>query len=304
MKVLLIGHGYVGSYLRPIVEAAGHDVVICDQNLQRITGVPFAMRCRYQELSFGDFRDFDVILWFAGHSSVPMSLSDPDGAVANNCLDLLQLARRKPSRTRLIYASTASVYSAEIEAGADAPPPELSEAETKLSPVNPYDCSKISFDALARCFAENVVGLRLGTVCGYSPQLRGELVFNAMNRAAITERAVSVANPKSWRNILFLDDLAHYVTALIEADGALPAILNAGSYNLTIGELAATIAQYHDVPIIRRADTKTYSFRMNCALIKSICGAPPRTTLTDRCRDFTAALTAASDRSDTMAMAS
>lgn len=304
MKVLLIGHGYVGSFLRPVVEAAGHDVVVCDQNLQRITGVPFALRCRYQELSFGDFRDFDVILWFAGHSSVPMSLADPDGAVANNCLDLLQLARRKPSRTRLIYASTASVYSAEVEAGVDAPPPELSEAETKLSPVNPYDCSKISFDALARCFAENVVGLRLGTVCGYSPQLRGELVFNAMNRAAINERAVSVANPKSWRNILFLDDLAHYVTALMNAEGELPPILNAGSYNLTIGELAATVAQYHGVPIIRRADTKTYSFRMNCGLIKSICGAPPRVSLADRCRDFTDAIASVSREPASMAMAS
>ena len=304
MKVLLIGHGYVGSFLRPILESAGHDVVTCDQNLQRIIGLPMAMRCRYQELAFGDFRDFDVILWFAGHSSVPMSLADPDGAVANNCLDLLQLARRKPSRTRLIYASTASVYSAEVEAGIDAPPPELSEAETKLSPVNPYDCSKISFDALARCFAENVVGLRLGTVCGYSPQLRGELVFNAMNRAAIHDQAVGVANPRSWRNILFLDDLAHYVTALIEADGNVPAILNAGSYNLMIGELAATVAQFHDVPIVRRPDTKTYSFRMNCELIRSICGAPPPASLIDRCRDFTAAVAPQSSTPATMALAS
>lgn len=304
MKVLLIGHGYVGSFLRPVVEAAGHDVVTCDQNLQRISGLPLAMRCRYQELAFGDFRDFDVILWFAGHSSVPMSLADPDGAVANNCLDLLKLARRKPSRTRLIYASTASVYSAELEAGVDTPPPELSEAETKLSPVNPYDCSKISFDALARCFAENVVGLRLGTVCGYSPELRGELVFNAMNRAAINDGAVGVANPQSFRNILFLDDLAHYVTALIAAEGTLPAILNAGSYNLTIGELAATVAEYHGVPIVRRADTKTYSFRMNCNLIQSICGAPPHATLTDRCRDFTAALVATPRIPAAMALAS
>lgn len=289
MKVLLIGHGYVGSFLRPILETAGHDVVTCDQNLQRLLRVPMAMRCRYQELAFGDFRDFDVILWFAGHSSVPMSLSDPDGAVANNCLDLLKLARRKPSRTRLIYASTASVYSAELDAGSDQAPPELSEAETKLSPVNPYDCSKISFDALARCFAENVVGLRLGTVCGHSPQLRGELVFNAMNRMAIEERCVAVANPQSWRNILFLEDLAHYVCKLVQSEDALPPILNTGSFNLTIGELAETVAAFHGVPVVRRADTKTYSFRMNCDLIRSLCSAPPAVSLVDRCAQFKSA---------------
>lgn len=289
MKALLIGHGYVGSFLRPILEADGHDVVVCDQDLRRIADVPVAIRCRYQELAFSDFRDFDVILWFAGHSSVPASLKDPDGAVANNCLDLLQLARRKRATTRLIYASTASVYSIEQHAGSAQPPPELSESETKLSPVNPYDCSKISFDALARCFAENVVGLRLGTVCGYSPELRGELIFNAMNLMAMNEGCVAVSNRQAWRNILFLSDLAYYVCQLIRTPGTLPPILNAGSVNLTVDSLATSIAHFHNVPIIARPDGKTYSFRMNCKLIQSICGVPQAYSLRERCAEFKAA---------------
>lgn len=291
MKALLIGHGYVGSFLRPILEAEGHDVVVCDQNQQRIANVPVAIRCRYQELAFSDFRDFDVILWFAGHSSVPASLKDPDGAVANNCLDLLQLARRKRATTRLIYASTASVYSTEQRAGCEQPPLELSESETKLSPVNPYDCSKISFDALARCFAENVVGLRLGTVCGHSPELRSELIFNAMNLMAMNEGCVAVSNRHAWRNILFLNDLAYYVSQLVKTQQVLPPILNAGSFNLTVDSLAKTIAQFHDVPVVARPDGKTYSFRMNCRLIQSICGTPPAYSLRERCAEFKAAKT-------------
>ncbi|MEQ1715199.1 MAG: NAD(P)-dependent oxidoreductase [Hyphomicrobium sp.] len=291
MNVLLVGHGYVGSFLRLRLEAAGQTVAVCEQNVQRVAGLPLAIRCRYQELACSDFREFDAILWFAGHSSVPMSLSDPDGAMNNNCLDLLQLARRKPARTRLIYASTASVYSTELDAGQPFPPPELSERETKLSPVNPYDCSKISFDALARCFAENVVGLRLGTVCGYSPQLRGELVFNAMNLMAMQKMCVAAANRQAWRNILFLDDLAHYVCALLETKEPIPPILNAGSLNLTIGELAEAVSSFHRVPIVMQPDGKTYSFRMNCDLIQSICGKPEAASLHHRCADFTAACT-------------
>ncbi len=288
MRVLQIGHGYVGSYVRPHLEAAGHDVVVCEQNLQRIARVPFAMRCRYQELAFNDFREFDVIVWLAGHSSVPMSVSDPDGAVANNCLDLLKLARRKLASTRLIYASTASVYSTELGADSSAPPPELSESETKLSPVNPYDCSKISFDALARCFAENVIGLRFGTVCGMSPQLRGELIFNAMNRMAIEDGCVAVANARAWRNILFLDDLAGYVCRLVESADTLPAILNTGSLNITVGDLAQSIAAFHGVPIVVKPDSKTYSFRMDCRRIQALCGAPRAASIAERCAEFKA----------------
>lgn len=288
MNVLLIGFGYIGSYLYPRLTAAGHDVVVCDRRLEGLAGVDAALPCAYQELTVKDFREFDVILWFAGHSSVPMSIKDPDGAVANNCLDLLSLARRKLPQTRLIYASTGSVYSTELSDALSVPPPELAENETKLSPVNPYDCSKISFDALARCFASNVVGLRLGTVCGHAPKLRAELIFNAMNRSAIERRFVPVANVHAWRSILFLDDLAHYVLALMEVRDELPQIINAGTQNVTIGELALAIADFHGVPTVRQPDAKTYSFRMNCDRMRALCGPPRSVSIAQRCKEFSA----------------
>jgi UDP-glucose 4-epimerase len=292
MRLLLIGHGYVGAYLRGYLDAAGADVTVCEQAVDRLAGVARAVHCRYQELSISDLAGFDVILWFAGHSSVPMALKDPDGAIANNCLDLLQLAKRKPMHTRLIYASTGSVYSVEADA-ASAPPPVMDEAQTLLNPVNAYDCSKISFDALARCFVHATTGLRLGTVCGYSQQLRTELIFNAMNCAALREGRVRVANRKSYRSILFLDDLAHYVSALLQAREPLPPILNAASCHLSIGALADAIAAFHRVPVETMPDTRTYSFRMSCGRIDALCGSPPPATLAQRCAAFRDALLAA-----------
>lgn len=296
MRVLLIGHGYVGAHLRPRLEAAGVRVAVCDQERARLAGVAHAVHCRYQELSINDLASFDVVVWLAGHSSVPMALKDPDGAIANNCLDLLQLAKRKPLQTRLIYASTGSVYSVETDA-AGAPPPITDETQTLLNPVNAYDCSKISFDALARCFAHGVTGLRLGTVCGYSPHLREELVFNAMNCAALREGRVRVANRNSYRSILFLDDLAHYVLRLLEIADPLAPILNAASCHLSIGTLADAVAAFHCVPVEAMPDTRTYSFRMHCGRIEALCGAPPPATLEQRCADFCRALLAAADAS-------
>ena len=285
MKILLVGHGYVGAYLRPVLTQAGLDVSVCDQNVERLAGLPNAMRCRYQELTISDLADFSVILWFAGHSSVPMSLRDPDGALANNCLDLLHFARRKQLNARLIYASTASVYSV-MMSDDGAAPQALDESETRLDPVNPYDCSKISMDALARCFANAITGLRLGTVCGTSPYLRGELIFNAMNIAAMRDGFVQLRNRKSYRNILFLEDLAHYLLRLIELHEDLPPILNTGSLNVSIGELADGIAAFHGVPVVDHGDTLTYSFQMNCRKIQSLCGAPRPMSIAERCAQF------------------
>ena len=74
MRILLIGHGYVGSYLRPCLEEAGCRVIVCEQAVDRLAGVAGAVHCRYQDLTIGDLASFDTILWFAGHSSVPMAL--------------------------------------------------------------------------------------------------------------------------------------------------------------------------------------------------------------------------------------
>lgn len=285
MKILLVGHGYVGSFLLPVLTRAGLNVSVCDQNLDRLAGVRNALRCRYQELTIADLADFNVILWFAGHSSVPMSLRDPDGALANNCLDLLHFARRKQTDARLIYASTASVYSS-LVAEDGTPPPPMNETETRLDPVNPYDCSKISMDALARCFANAVTGLRLGTVCGTSPFLRAELIFNAMNIAAMRDGFVQVRNRNSYRNILFLEDLAHYLVQLMKRADDLPPILNTGSLNTSIGHLAEEIAAYHGVPVVDHGNGATYSFQMNCDRINALCGAPRPMTIAERCASF------------------
>jgi UDP-glucose 4-epimerase len=168
----------------------------------------------------------------------------------------------------------------------------MDETETLLNPVNPYDCSKISFNSPARCFATAVTGLRLGTVCGFSPQLRAELIFNAMNRTALGEGRVRVANPGSHRNILFLDDLAHYVLGLLKLSGTLPPILNAGSLNLSVGELGRAVAAFHRVPVEALPGSKTYSFRMNCAHMHALCGPPRAASLAERCAELVAGLLA------------
>lgn len=281
MKILLVGHGYVGSYLLQFLKQQGIDVTCCDEH----QGAPaVAIRSKYQALTAEQLAPFDTILWFAGHSNVPMSIKDPEGALANNCLDLLEFAKRKRPDAKMIYASTGSIYSFDASQ-ADSGPMMLKESETRLNPVNPYDCSKVAFDAIATCFTENLTGIRMGTVAGVSPRTNPVLIFNSMNLAAINDKCVRVANSHASRGILFLEDLAFYMSRLIRKD-ALPRILNAASTHLTVGALATQISDFYGVEVIKQPDSHTYSFQMDCSAIHELCGQPAVKTIAERCDDF------------------
>jgi nucleoside-diphosphate-sugar epimerase len=285
MNILLVGYGYLGSFLRPRLEDAGHRVAVCDHGAGRLAGVTTAISAPYQALTQGDLSEFEAILWFAGHSGVGRSSNDPHGAVANNCFDLLTLAQRKSAATRLIYASSASVYSV-FHANPHWAPPTLAESDARLAPTNAYDASKAAFEALAPAFTDNCTGLRLGTVSGCGPRLRRDLVFNAMNLSAVEHGHVVLANGHAHRTILFLDDLAYYVLQLLALPAALPSVLNVGSFNLSIAELAFRIASFYKVPVVAAPDSPTYSFRMDWEKLRSLAGSPVALSLEARCEQF------------------
>ena len=139
-----------------------------------------------------------AVLWFGGHSSVTQSIQDPNGAVTNNCLNLFSFAKKLHPDTKFIYASTASLYSVtgkKVEPSSEA-------IEANIPSQNPYDMSKFAFDFLAKNFIENFYALRMGTLAGYSPNLRQELVFNAMNLSAVRKGEVRLKNSESASGLI------------------------------------------------------------------------------------------------------
>ena len=284
-KILLIGYGYIGSYLYNYLSNQGLQITVCDRSSENIKGLNNTIASPYQALQTEELSKFDAILWFAGHSSVPASIEDPDGALKNNCLDLFAFANKKPDHIRMIYASTASIYSV-LQQGKSFIPPLLSETEARLNPVNPYDCSKVAFDALASSFLTNITGLRLGTLCGHSPRLRRELIFNSMNIAAINEGIVRVANPNAYRSLLFLSDLAHYIEKILISTTASPKILNTASLNISIGDIANEIAATHHAKVDLQPDSQTYSFQMDCSIIDSLYTPPRKKSIANQCLEF------------------
>lgn len=282
-NILLIGGcGYIGSYIYQQLESNGFSVTVVDQ-LNR--GNPLQLKVvedDYANLDDHFLRQFDAVLWFGGHSSVGQSIADPDGAVANNCLNLFSFAKRLSAHTKFIYASSGSLYSTRLT-------PATPASENSLASIpsqNAYDISKFAFDYLAKSFLNNFYALRMGTLAGYSPNLRPELVFNAMNIAAATTGHLRLKNSDSHRTILFLSDLWALIHKILITQQQ-PGFYNAGSLSFKMGELAHGIASTWNAQVIYEGDSDTYSFLLDTTRMKAICGNDlARTDLSQRCHEF------------------
>lgn len=274
-RVLLIGAaGYVGSYLTgELAERTPWAIDTCD--VRELANGEIPTYCiRHQDIPTSELGKYSTILFFAGVSSVPQATSDPSAALAENCVDLLGLVERLLPTQRLIYASSASVYSHPALVAGSHTIQLSSESAPLARPMNPYDASKSAFDMAVPLLGKATTGLRMGTVCGYSPRLRPELVFNSMVIDSSRRAQVSVRNGHAWRALLFLGDLLELVIALVATDGPLPTTLNAGSVNITIGHLANRLAQFFDASLRELPDTSTYSFALDFSVARSI--APVR----------------------------
>lgn len=280
MKILLIGGlGYVGSFLHDFLNSKGHQVDICDDGRRSnksnaYVKYPF----NYNNLTSKLLANYDSILWFAGHSSVGASNLDPIGAIENNAIALIGLLKKIPSEEiKFLYASSASLYTGYVD---------YANEMLKVAPNdNPYDISKFAFDYLANQYHKNIFGLRMGTICGYSINLRKELVFNKMCLDAYFSKEINVANPKSERSLLFLVDLIEIINILMNSSKAKPGIYNALSCNTSIGDLSKLIADYFNANIKMQPDSPTYSFRMNIDKIKEI-GFLPKQSVNDHLIQF------------------
>lgn len=282
-RILLVGGcGYIGSYLYTRLIDFGFKVDVVDQ-LRR--GNPLGLEIiedDYANLPISYLEQFDVVLWFAGHSSVSQSVNDPNGALTNNCLNLYAFASKLRQKTKFIYASSGSLYSTNSH-------PILPATESSLVNIpsqNAYDISKFAFDYLAKTFLTNYYGLRMGTLCGYSPNLRPELVFNAMNISAVTTGCVNLKNSESFRTILFLDDLWELVLKIILTPQQ-SGFYNAGSVSFKMGELAHLVAKKWGAQVLYQGETDTYSFLLDTTRMKAICGNAIQTpNLSSICEDF------------------
>src|ERR1700749_328056 len=123
---------------------------------------------------------------------------------------------KKAGVRRYIYASSCSVYGYTEN--------ELYDETRQVTSAYPYGISKLQGEQAVMNMADknfSVIALRKGTVCGYSPRMRLDLIVNAMFKSALKDGIIHVSNPAIWRPILSIDDATTAYIRAIEADPSL-----------------------------------------------------------------------------------
>ena len=237
MRILIAGGaGYVGSVLIPKLLDRGYKVDVVDlfwfgNHLPRQVGV---LDRDIFQLSVEDLEPYEQVIFLAGLSNDPMAEYSPNKNFVFNAAAPSYLAyiAKKAKVRRYIYASSCSVYGYTEN--------ELYDETRPVTSSYPYGISKLQGEQAAMQLADenfSVISLRKGTISGYSPRMRLDLIINTMFKNAMTDRTITINNPSIWRPILSINDAATAYIRAVEANPKISGIFNVASGNYTVGEV-------------------------------------------------------------------
>ncbi len=237
MKILIAGGaGYLGSVLVPRLLDRGYEVDVVDlfwfgNHLPHQAGI---IRKDIFDISVDDLRCYQQVVFLAGLSNDPMAEYSPSQNFIFNAAAPAYLAyvAKNAQVKRYVYASSCSVYGYTDN--------ELFDENRPVSSSYPYGISKLQGEqAVMNLLDDNfsVISLRKGTVSGYSPRMRLDLIINTMFKNGVRNREITVNNPSIWRPILSIEDAANAYIRAIEASDRISGIFNIASGNYTVGEV-------------------------------------------------------------------
>ena len=237
MRLLVAGGaGYVGSALIPRLLERGYFVDVVDlfwfgNNLPAETGL---LSKDLFEVTVEDLKDYDQVIFLAGLSNDPMAEYSPSKNFVYNAAAPAYLAytAKRAGVKRYIYASSCSVYGYTVN--------ELYDETRPVASAHPYGISKLQGEQAVMNLADDrfsVMALRKGTISGYSPRMRLDLIVNTMFRTALQEGVITINNPSIWRPILAMEDAISAYIRVLEAHESISGIFNIASGNYTVGEV-------------------------------------------------------------------
>ncbi len=237
MRILIAGGaGYIGSALIPKLLERGYDVSVVDL-FWFGNSLPEQVNILHKDifdLQASDLSDFNQVIFLAGLSNDPMADFSPAKNFVFNASSPAYLAyiAKKAGVNRYIYASSCSVYGYTEN--------ELFDEDQPVSSAYPYGISKLQGERAVMQMVDkdfSVISLRKGTVSGYSPRMRFDLIINTMFKCAMQTGVIRVNNPTIWRPFLSIDDAVMAYTRAVEANESLSGIFNIASGNHTVGEI-------------------------------------------------------------------
>lgn len=241
-KILLIGgNGYIGSKLFPYLTNLNHDVDVVDTCWYGQT-IENTIVKDYRDLSRDFLSKYKTIILLAGHSSVKMSEGDLTSCFHNNVTNFVELLEKINDSQKLIYASSSSVYGS---VGGKT----VTENYYGFKPYNQYDISKHCIDLYAEKSDVEFYGLRFGTLNGYAPVTRTDVMINAMTSSAIDDGEIKLYIKNIMRPILGINDLCRAIEIIVNCEEDKRGLYNIASFNKTAEQIAYEVSDVLGVKV-------------------------------------------------------
>lgn len=296
-KILLVGGaGYVGSVLAEELLERGYAVKILDRLYYGEDGLR-DIHDRV-ELVVGDMRTtwpgvlegVDAVVNVGGLSNDPTAEYNPQANYEMNTVATRTLAEfcKEQGVRRYIFASSCSIYDRGV--GND----EKDVLQDETSAVHPraaysrskYDAERYLLEMANDTFCPVI--LRKGTIYGFSPRMRYDLVVNTFVKDAMSRGVLTLHyGGEMWRPLVDVRDVARAYIACLEADedNVRGEIFNVSFQNVRISELALRVREaLRSVGV--QADIRpdygykgVRSYRVSARKIQRVLGMYPKVTI-------------------------
>jgi nucleoside-diphosphate-sugar epimerase len=291
MRLLVAGGaGYVGSRLVPALVERGYDVEVIDL-FWFGNRLPPDVRFRAQDLftvTAANLAGVDQVIFLGGLSNDPMAEFDPSqNFIANGALPAyLAFVAKRAGVKRLVYASSCSVYGYTDD--------QLYTENDPVTCAYPYGISKLQGERAALQLQDedfSVISLRQGTVCGWSPRMRFDLIVNTMVKSALTTGTITVNNPSIWRPLLDIRDAVSAFIRAVQAAPTLSGVFNVSSGNFTVGQVADLVKEELErttgahVRLDIRSVQDFRNYKVSCERAKVELGFTPQYSIKDMVAD-------------------
>jgi len=261
-KILLIGgNGYLGCRIYEYLLNKKYDVTNLDLGWFGIV-YPETIQKDYRDLTKEELSKYTHIILLAGHSSVSMCGGELTSCFNNNVFNFTNLLDKIDDNQTLIYSSTLAVYGNN--------PKLVTEEDPIKKALNVYDYTKIARENIANFYPnKKLIGLRFGSVSGFSPNFRNENLLNALTLSSINQQPLTISNGDAYRSVLGLNDLCCAIDKIIEVDIIKNKIYNLTSVSDKIINFGYEVKRLTDSELIVNDSFKTdYSFNCSAELFE------------------------------------
>ncbi|MEE9514986.1 MAG: SDR family oxidoreductase [Candidatus Brocadiales bacterium] len=289
------GAGYIGSILTDDLLRKGEALRVLDRLYFGEEGL--AHNRKNIDLVQGDIRNFDPsvldgvdsVIHLGGLSNDPTAEYNPKANMDINYGGTKKLAEacREKGVRRFVFASSCSLYDKGLYAN-DA----LQDETSEVSPTATYAVAKLKAENLLLEMAGDdfcPVILRQGTVYGFSPRMRYDLVVNTFLKDAVVNKKLKVfCGGEMWRPLVDVTDASKAFICLVEAgeEKVNGQIFNLCHKNYRILELAhgvkGALEDRYQLEIeVDHSDAKTRSYRVSSKKMEQVLNFTPQVSVKD-----------------------